>query len=120
MTGERQFLKDILRESRLRVLDVERMLVEEPPPPKGGVVYFAHAIGTPFVKVGWTAHDPSECSMWTAALARINDLRTGCPHELRLVRVMEGSRDDESQVHGLLADRRVRGEWFALAGSEVG
>jgi hypothetical protein len=45
---------------------------------------------------------------------RLSSMQSGCPTELELVAVVPGDRDMESSLHDLLADCRVRGEWFEL------
>lgn len=41
---------------------------------------------------------------------RMASLQTGTPHELRLLRTLEGDR--EAEMHQRFADDRIRGEWF--------
>lgn len=70
-------------------------------------VYFIRMRGTDLYKIGWTqALD---------ARVRLYQLQTASPFALDLVATFPGlSRRIESEVHGLLADERLRGEWFEL------
>jgi hypothetical protein len=47
--------------------------------------------------------------------ARLKELQVGCPDELRLLGVVEGEEDTEESIHALLAEHRIRGEWFRPA-----
>lgn len=68
-------------------------------------VYFAHAVGTELVKIGFTGGDPAE---------RLRGLQTGCPHRLELIAVIPGGESDEGRWHEDYAADRVNGEWFRL------
>lgn len=69
------------------------------------MIYFAKAIGTEFVKIGFTAGDPAK---------RVADLQTACPHELVVLAAIDGCEQDEAIWHSAFAADRVRGEWFHL------
>ncbi|MFC5584486.1 GIY-YIG nuclease family protein [Nitratireductor kimnyeongensis] len=43
---------------------------------------------------------------------RIENLQTGNPDKLTLVREINGGRDVEAAIHRELSDYRIRGEWF--------
>ena len=43
---------------------------------------------------------------------RLDQLRTACPDELRLIAVINGDVEAERQLHKKFARLRVRGEWF--------
>lgn len=101
-------------EATLRALDVSMMLAERPGP-NPGVVYVAHAVGTSFVKVGWTEQAPFRESMISAAWSRIRQWATGCPFELKLLYVCEGSPAMEKEWHRQLEPTRMQGEWFDLS-----
>jgi hypothetical protein len=73
-------------------------------------VYFARAVGTDFVKIGFTSGEPVD---------RVRALSTACPHTLALESWFAGTADDERSIHRALAPRRVRGEWFRLSQAEV-
>lgn len=45
---------------------------------------------------------------------RVRDLQTGCPHGLQLLAAIPASKADEREVHILLREYRVRGEWYGL------
>ena len=78
------------------------------------VIYFLRAVGTNFVKVGFTA---------TPVEARLNGLQTGCPFELQVEAVIPGTLQHEQQLLAFLRRNRlqahVRGEWFSLSSVEV-
>lgn len=70
-----------------------------------GFVYFI-AIGEPYVtqvKVGFTAGDP---------YARMKTLQTGCPFEMRMLGFVVGNKGQEAELHDVLRDERLKGEWF--------
>ena len=65
-------------------------------------VYMLQAGGFGSVKIG-TSADP---------LARKRQLQTSMPQKLRIVRVLEGGKDEETALHERFADQRKNGEWF--------
>jgi Meiotically up-regulated gene 113 len=69
------------------------------------VIYFASAVGTDLVKIGYCAGDP---------MKRLRELQTGSSHELILLAALSGSQEDERRIHREFACYRVRGEWFQL------
>lgn len=75
-------------------------------PPRQGHVYFAWAMGTRYLKVGFTRSRPE---------IRVMELQTGCPHELILVAAIPGTRDDEKAVHQRFETQRTIGEWFYVS-----
>jgi len=70
------------------------------------VIYFAHALGTALVKIGFTAGDPRK---------RLKELQTGCPHKLSLLAVIAGDQNTEAAWHAEFAADRQQGEWFFLS-----
>lgn len=56
---------------------------------------------------------PIKIGVATDVLARLHDLQTGCPYELRLLGKIPGSKAAERALHNVFAAFRVRGEWFA-------
>lgn len=74
--------------------------------PEGGgmSVYFIRD-GSGMVKIG-RADDP-----WQ----RLRDLQVASPHELQLVRVVQGGSKVEAWFHRRFAANHVRGEWFWFA-----
>jgi hypothetical protein len=74
-----------------------------------GWVYFARAGKSELVKIGYST------SPWT----RLATLQTGSPHELHLEDAFAATPDDEQRVHRVVAQRRVRGEWFTLTPAAV-
>lgn len=73
-------------------------------------VYFIRAVGTDFVKIGVTDGDPER---------RRADLQTASPHELRVEACVRGGLSREADLHYLLREVRVRGEWFTLGEEQV-
>ena len=78
---------------------------------KRGTLYILKAEGTDAVKIGFTSLDLSK---------RVRDLQTGCPHDLKLVASIEGTKGQESEIHETLRDYRIRGEWYDINGLPVG
>jgi hypothetical protein len=74
-----------------------------------GFVYFARAVGTEMVKIGW-ARDVEK---------RLASLRTACPHDMAIEGCIPGHMQDEKRVHAALASRREKREWFKLSSEEV-
>ena len=72
-----------------------------------GTVYFVRAIGSEFMKIGWTR----DC-----AINRMCDLQVGCPYELRLAAELTGSLNVEYRLQQRFAGLHVRGEWFLFDG----
>lgn len=70
-----------------------------------GVIYFIEAIGTGFVKIGFTRQ---------MAGKRMQDLQVACPHELKLLAWMEEFEPREATIHSRFHHLRHRGEWFKL------
>lgn len=70
-----------------------------------GVVYFVRTKDAEFVKVGHTQGFMSVGN-------RINELQTGCPHELFVEGFLPGSLQHERRLHKCLEHCHVRGEWF--------
>lgn len=56
------------------------------------------------IKIGYTASD----AIWE----RVNNLQTGCPWELVVLRVTAGTHDDEKALHREFKHLRMRREWF--------
>lgn len=70
-----------------------------------GFVYFA-VIGYPYVthvKIGFTKGDPEK---------RIKGLQTGCPFPIKLLGYVFGNVHREQELHDVMRDERVFGEWF--------
>jgi hypothetical protein len=66
------------------------------------VIYLIEALGTGFVKIGYS-NNPSK---------RLSGLQTASPHDLTLFRVLPGEVEDEHDLHQRFSSHRVRGEWF--------
>lgn len=69
------------------------------------MIYFAHAVGTDLVKIGFTAGDPAK---------RLKELQTGCPQRLELLAAIDGTEADEERWHKDFERDRAHGEWFKL------
>lgn len=77
--------------------------------PSEGFVYFI-TIGQPYpthVKIGFTAKNPYD---------RMASLQTGCPFQMCLLGFVFGTRSMERELHDVLKDERVGGEWFVFEG----
>ena len=70
------------------------------------MIYAIRAVGTQYVKIGYTDH-------WDAKV-RLDTLQTGCPYDLELVAFGLGSKASEKRLHRYLtiARRHHKGEWF--------
>lgn len=75
-----------------------------------GRVYLIGAAAADLIKIGWTASD---------ADSRMRALQTGTTNTLAVLTSFEGTPTDEHTLHLLLAEYRVRGEWFRLPPSVV-
>ena len=72
---------------------------------KRGCVYFIQAGEDGPIKIGFSKDVES----------RLTDLQVASPEELRLLRTIEGTKEDEAHVHYLFSSYRLRGEWFEPA-----
>lgn len=68
------------------------------------VVYFLKA--GPFIKIGFTGR---------MVQSRIDQLKTGCPYEIRLLATIDGDISTERTLHGRFAKHRANLEWFHAA-----
>lgn len=75
---------------------------------RDGRVYVIEAVGTSWVKIGWTRD--------TATSERLRALQVASPLELRLVVSIVGGEARERAMHEQFAEYRVRGEWFERRG----
>jgi hypothetical protein len=75
-----------------------------------GLVYFVEAVGADRVKIGFTSK--------ATAAARVSELQTAAPFELRLITSLAGSLGIEHYLHVELAKERIlpTTEWFHLRG----
>lgn len=67
------------------------------------MIYAIEAVGTGFVKIGWTEGEVKE---------RLGSLQTASPFELKAIAWCSGGRRMERELHRKLSAARVRGEWF--------
>jgi hypothetical protein len=70
-----------------------------------GFVYVV-GIGDPYlthVKIGFTRKNP---------FARMASLQTGCPFKMRMIGYIFGNEAMEAELHDVLCNSRVEGEWF--------
>jgi hypothetical protein len=70
------------------------------------VIYAIRAVGTEYIKFGYTAPE--------LLRVRLGTLQIGCPFELEMVAYGPGDLTEEQRVHVHLtaAGRHFRGEWF--------
>jgi len=74
-------------------------------------VYAVHAVGTDFVKIGYTKNNNPE--------KRVKDMGTDCPYRLAILgHVDQCNVSFEGFIHRRLAEKNVRGEWFTLKEAE--
>lgn len=66
------------------------------------MIYFLKANDR--VKIGYS-HDPSD---------RVPSIQTLSPYELEVLLVIDGTQDEEQQLHAQFASLRRSGEWFKL------
>lgn len=77
--------------------------------PATGSVYFI-TVGEPYathVKIGFTRGNPRQ---------RLKELQTGCPLQMYLLGAIPGCMTMEAELHGVLEQYRVIGEWFIFDG----
>lgn len=72
-------------------------------------IYAIEARQSKLVKIGFST-EPSK---------RIATLQTGCPEELLVVAIWEGSQADEHAIHSALREHRINGEWFTVNAEET-
>lgn len=73
-----------------------------------GFVYFI-GIGSEYVthvKIGFTRGNP---------YARMRDLQTGCPFQMRMLGFVLGNMAQEAELHDVFKEHRCVGEWFEFA-----
>ncbi len=70
-----------------------------------GFVYFIEEVGNDRVKIGFS----------TSPWKRLSGLKSVGLHDLRLLWVFNGTRENERYLHWLFQNHRVRGEWFVLS-----
>jgi hypothetical protein len=81
--------------------EVARAGTEKTPPSTS--IYFIQDVETKEVKIGLSANPK----------ARLRQIQTGHPHQLVLVRVVQGGMiGDERHLHRMLRHLHIRGEWF--------
>jgi len=67
------------------------------------MIYFIQAGKNGPIKIGYTETNVHE---------RLKQLQTACPYELKLLWCIEGSQQEESNIHDRFGYEKVRGEWF--------
>ena len=70
---------------------------------KRGNLYFLQVDGGGPIKIGWT---------YGSVLSRIRSLQQSSPYILNWIGACLAFRSEETAAHKLLADYRLRGEWF--------
>jgi hypothetical protein len=73
---------------------------------EGEMIYAIRAVGTDFIKFGYTEGKSYK--------RRVETLQTGCPYELEELAMCEGDMKAERMIHHRLfqAGAHYRGEWF--------
>lgn len=66
-------------------------------------VYFIQASQLGLVKIGFSSNVPK----------RLLSLKTGCPDNLVILKIIPGGQERERVLHKKFADIRVKGEWFS-------
>lgn len=88
----------------------DELLLYGPKAKAEGVVYFIQMDGFPVVKIGHTSNG--------SPTARLGQLQTACPYQLKVIATTPGTYLDEFNFHKRFSDLRIRpdGEWFHLRG----
>jgi len=68
-----------------------------------GFVYFIREEGTDRIKIGFTEKNPKE---------RVKKLQTGNSNKLILLGSIDGTNQDENNLHREFSEERGNGEWF--------
>lgn len=76
------------------------------------MIYFIREACSGWVKVGW-------CQDAASFGSRLDTYKTNCPGEVSIVRVIDGDKSVELDVHALLADKHKRGEWFDASDEDI-
>lgn len=63
-----------------------------------------------FIQRGWRG--PIKIGTATDPYARLSALQTGSPTELRLIGIVQGSYEQEAELHRIFDTSRILGEWF--------
>jgi hypothetical protein len=67
------------------------------------MIYFVQSEGDGSIKIGFTS---------TPFAKRLETLKTGSPHKLKLLGIMPGLKKQERQLHRHFSAARMSGEWF--------
>ena len=67
------------------------------------MIYFVKGDGVDRIKIGHTKWPVKD---------RVCSMQTGCPVTLRIIHTMEGGAEMEKEIHEILKESRVIGEWF--------
>lgn len=73
--------------------------------PKQGYIYVIDCAG--HIKIGYS----------TTPQMRLNNLRSSSPFEITVLRIFEGTLEEEQALLGKFAAHRLRGEWFKQEGA---
>jgi Meiotically Up-regulated Gene 113 (MUG113) protein len=77
-------------------------------PERGGVVYIMQSPALGLYKIGRTKNLDQ----------RFKSLRTGNP-DIKLIGCFDGGNKLEKELHDMLSEQRVAGEWFRLSATQV-
>lgn len=69
------------------------------------MIYIINAIGTNLYKIGYTGRN---------VVTRLASLQTGCPNKLAITATLDGDETDEAELHRLVWQHHIQGEWFQL------
>jgi hypothetical protein len=68
------------------------------------MIYLARGVEK-YYKIGYSKSEESLTN-------RVKSLQTGCPVKIEIIKTIEGSLDDEKQIHNCFNQCRKQGEWF--------
>ena len=75
------------------------------------MIYLAQAEGTDIFKIGYTSkRSPDQ---------RIKSLQSSCPYTLNVFDCFPGSNQLEKKIHTFYESKKLKGEWFRLAASDL-
>lgn len=77
------------------------------------MIYFVVCRAANAVKIGY-ATQAYHLTEDRTAFERLHTLQTGCPFELEIAGISEGSKSEEAELHLRFGLQRIRGEWFRI------
>jgi hypothetical protein len=79
------------------------------------VIYFIQAEESKRIKIGYT-NETAYSARKNVAKRRLNVLQVGSPEVLDLLSSIDGTQEDEQELHAQFAPYRIHGEWFRCEG----